>query len=94
LLSVDDPSWLEAEAAGKRVFGKALEANQTKSFAASRQIKILTGNRAGTSITYNGQPIGPLGDGRRVGVFIFTPHGWNPTSARSMAQRSPENVNP
>ena len=86
-VTAKEETWLEAEADGNRVFGKVLLANQTKSFDASRRIKLLTGNMAGTDVSYNGKQIGPLGKRHSIGAFIFTPQGWSEISARSVAQR-------
>jgi hypothetical protein len=84
-VTAKEKTWLEAETDGDKVFGKVLLANQTKSFDASRRIKILTGNMAGTDVSYNGKQIGLLGNRHSVGAFIFTPQGWSETSARSNA---------
>jgi hypothetical protein len=82
LVTAKEEIWLEAETDGNKVFAKVLLANQTKSFDASRQIKILTGNLAGTDVSYNGKQIGRLGNRHSVGAFIFTPQGWRDASAR------------
>jgi hypothetical protein len=87
LVTAKEEIWLEAETDGNKVFAKVLLANQTKSFDASRRIKILTGNMAGTDVSYNGKQIGPLGNRHSVGAFIFTPQGWSDASAREARPR-------
>jgi hypothetical protein len=82
LVTAKEETWLEAETDGNKVFAKVILANQTRSFDASRRIKILTGNLAGTDVSYNGKQIGPLGNRHGVGTFIFTPQGWRDASAR------------
>jgi Domain of unknown function (DUF4115) len=76
VVTAKEEIWLEAETDSDRVFSRMLPANQKKSFDASRQIKILTGNMRGTYVSYNGTPIGPLGSSHRVGAFLFTLQGW------------------
>jgi len=84
LVTAKEETWLEAETDGNKVFAKVLLANQTRTFDASRRIKILTGNMAGTDVSYNGKPIGQLGNRHSVGTFIFTPQGWRVASAREV----------
>jgi hypothetical protein len=76
VVTAKEEIWLEAETDSHRVFARLLQANQTKSFDASRQIKIVTGNLGGTHVSYNGTPVGPFGSGHRAGAFLFTPQGW------------------
>jgi archaellum component FlaC len=76
VVTAKEQIWLEAEADNNKVFAKVLLLNQTKSFDASQQIKIVTGNVAGTSVSYNGNEIGPLGYGHHIGAFLFTPQDW------------------
>jgi hypothetical protein len=87
LVTAKEETWLEVETDDNKVFAKVLLANQTRSFDASRRIKILTGNMAGTDVGYNGKQIGSLGNRHSVGTFIFTPQGWRDASARETGRR-------
>ena len=78
VVTAEEDSWVEAEADGKKVFAKLVQANQTRSFDASRQLMIRTGNLAGVTASHNGRPIGKLGNVHSAGRVLFTPAGWQP----------------
>jgi uncharacterized protein DUF4115 len=78
VLTAEEDAWVEAEADGKKVFAKLVQANQTRSFDATHRVMIRTGNLAGVTVSHNGKPIGKLGNVHAAGRVLFTSAGRQP----------------
>jgi len=60
-LSTTGRSWLRVVADGQRVFQGILEAGETRTWSAARDLSIRIGNAAAVQLIVNGRPLGPLG---------------------------------
>jgi cytoskeleton protein RodZ len=60
-IAATERSWVTVKADGQTVFQGILHANDVKSFQASKEFDVLTGNAQGVVLTLNGQTLKPLG---------------------------------
>ncbi|MDR7426835.1 MAG: DUF4115 domain-containing protein [Armatimonadota bacterium] len=61
VLSTTGRSWLRVAADGQRVFQGILEAGETRTWSAMRDLSVRIGNAAAVQLSVNGRPLGPLG---------------------------------
>ncbi len=73
VLSTTGRSWLRVVADGQRVFQGILEAGETRTWSAARDLSIRIGNAAAVRLTVNGRPLGTLGRPGQVVELRFPP---------------------
>ncbi|HEY3827374.1 MAG TPA: RodZ domain-containing protein [Bryobacteraceae bacterium] len=69
LTTHDQSAWIQVSVDGRITFSGMLKPNETREVSASEQVKILTGNAGGLTISLNGKTldsIGPVGQVRSV----------------------------
>lgn len=70
-LAAKEKTWVSVSSHGKTVFSGVLGPEQTKNFAATEDLKLLTGNAAGLHVRWNGKDIGPVGPRGQVRVVLL-----------------------
>ncbi len=65
-LTTTGKSWIRVIADGERVFQEILEAGNTRTWTAERELTIRIGNAAAVDLIVNGRPLGPLGGPGKV----------------------------
>jgi hypothetical protein len=81
-LSVNAPTWISANADGKRAIYRVLPAGSHETLTANGEIRVLTGNAGGVELTINGRPAGAMGKSGEVRTLRI-----NPTTAGSIGQK-------
>ncbi len=71
-----EPSWIWVRADGQFSFSGVLEANQTRTIAANRNVLLKLGNAGGVEVRFNGKVIGTVGGKGAVRTVQFTPGGF------------------
>jgi cytoskeleton protein RodZ len=75
-VEVKEDAWLNVTADGKTVIpGKTFRAGAQQVVRAGQKIVLVTGNAGGIDITFNGKPLGPVGNESEVRTLTFTPAG-------------------
>lgn len=72
-IKAEEPTWVAITLDGKRVYTGTLQPNETKVLNATGSVRVLVGNAGGLGVTYNGQPVGPLGPKGQVRILQVTP---------------------
>jgi len=98
-LIAQEPTWVSVRTDGEYSFSGTLDANQSRTVSANRNVVLKVGNAAGLDIRLNGKSIGPLGDSGTVRTIQFTSGGFHivPREApkpESPAEPAPEEPNP
>lgn len=71
-----EEAWINAIADGKTVIdNRTLQAGQQQLVRAGKKIILLTGNAGGIDVSFNGKPLGPLGNESERRELTFTPAG-------------------
>jgi cytoskeletal protein RodZ len=76
-LVAQEPTWVSVRADGQYSFSGTLDANQSRTVSANRNVVLKIGNAAGIDIRLNGKSIGPLGDSGTVRTIQFTSGGFH-----------------
>ncbi len=78
-ISATARSWISVRSDGKTVESITLDPENpersTRSYKAQERLKLIVGNPAGVSVTYNGKPEGALGANGHKTTVTFTPQG-------------------
>ncbi len=74
-MTASEPAWVQITADGKTVFTGTLQSNETKEIEAAEQVKILTGNAGGLTISLNGKTLDSLGPVGQVRTVRLTAEG-------------------
>jgi cytoskeletal protein RodZ len=98
-LIAQEPTWVSVRTDGNYSFSGTLDANQSRTVSANRNVVLRVGNAAGLEVRLNGKSIGPLGDAGTVRTFQFTSGGFHivprePPKPESPAEPAPEDPNP
>ena len=75
IISVEQHSWTRIVVDGETVFEGQAEPGTVLQYEGRESILVRTGNGAGLVVTYNGQPLGPLGRRGEVVERLFTTGG-------------------
>jgi cytoskeletal protein RodZ len=70
-----EASWVQITADGKPAFTGTLQSNETKQIAATEQVRILTGNAGGLTISLNGKTLDSLGPSGQIRSVKLTAEG-------------------
>jgi cytoskeleton protein RodZ len=74
-MTAHQASWVQITADGKPAFTGTLQSNETKQIAATEQVKILTGNAGGLTISLNGKTLDPIGPSGQIRSLKLTAEG-------------------
>jgi len=74
-MTAHQASWVQITADGKPAFTGTLQSNETKQIAAAEQVKILTGNAGGLTISLNGKTLDPIGPSGQIRSLKLTAEG-------------------
>jgi hypothetical protein len=75
VLNIEQQSWVHIEVDGEIVFEGLAKVGNVLQYQGSQSVLVLAGNAAGLNVTYNGQPLGPLGERGEVVERLFTTSG-------------------
>jgi len=76
IIEAKEEAWITAYADGQTVVsGKTLRAGEHEIVRAGRRITLVTGNAGGIEVSFNGKPLGPLGNESERRSLTFTPAG-------------------
>jgi hypothetical protein len=75
-ITASEPVWILARSDGKFAFTGTMEANQTRSVEAVKDVVLRLGNAGGVNITLNGKPVGVVGPRGQPRTVQFTSGGF------------------
>jgi cytoskeleton protein RodZ len=75
VVTAKEDSWVSITADGKSQIQKTLRAGNRKVVRAGKQVVLLTRNAGGIDVSYNGKPLGAIGNENEVRTMTFTPAG-------------------
>lgn len=75
VIKAKEDSWISVTADGRQVSHGILKADKQKFVRAGKQILITTGNAGGLDVSYNGKPVGVIGNESEARTLLFTPTG-------------------
>jgi cytoskeleton protein RodZ len=75
LIKAKEDTWISVVADGRRVSHGILKADKQRIIRAGKQILLTTGNAGGIDISFNGKPLGAIGNESEARTLIFTPTG-------------------
>ncbi len=75
VLSIEQQSWVRVEVDGETAFEGLAEVGNVLQYEGRDSVRVLAGNGAGLNVTYNGQPLGPLGKRGEVVERLYTTGG-------------------
>src|SRR5437868_2550692 len=70
-----EDSWISIVADGKSVMERVLSADKKKKIKAGKVLILRTGNAGGIEVTFNGVPLGPLGNETEPRTLTFNANG-------------------
>jgi cytoskeleton protein RodZ len=75
LIKAKEDSWVSIVVDGKSVMQKVLSADQARLIKAGKEIVLRTGNAGGIDVSFNGKPMGALGNENEPRTLIFSAAG-------------------
>lgn len=75
LVKAKEDAWVSIVADGKSVMEKVLSADRKKKVKAGKQVVLRTGNAGGIDVSFNGKPLGALGNENEPRTLTFTAAG-------------------
>ncbi|HET9364453.1 MAG TPA: RodZ domain-containing protein [Candidatus Angelobacter sp.] len=75
LVKAKEDAWVSIVADGKSVMEKILSADRKKKVKAGKQVVLRTGNAGGIDVSFNGKPLGALGNENEPRTLTFTAAG-------------------
>ena len=70
-----EQSWLSVSADGKSLGQQLLEAQETRTIRAQKEVRLRVGNVGGVEVSFNGKPVNIDGEPKQVKELTFTPDG-------------------
>ncbi|MDR3698015.1 MAG: helix-turn-helix domain-containing protein [Candidatus Sulfopaludibacter sp.] len=80
-ITAEEPSWVLVRTDGKFLFSGTMEANQTRTVEASKNLELRLGNAGGVTVVLNGKAIGAMGPKGQVRTVQFTSGGFQIVAA-------------
>jgi cytoskeleton protein RodZ len=75
IIKAKEDAWISVVADGRRVSHGILRADRQKFVRAGKQIIVTTGNAGGIDVSFNGKPLGAIGNESEARTLLFTPTG-------------------
>ena len=75
LIRAKEDAWVSIVADGKSVMQKVLAADKKKLVKAGKQVVLRTGNAGGIDVSFNGRPLGAIGNENEPRTLTFNPTG-------------------
>lgn len=75
LVKAKEDAWVSIVADGKSVMEKVLSADRKKKVKAGKEVVLRTGNAGGIDVSFNGKPLGALGNENEPRTLTFTAAG-------------------
>jgi len=75
IIKAKEDAWVSVVADGRRVSHGILKADKQRFIRAARQIVVKTGNAGGIDVSFNGRPLGAIGNESEARTLMFTPTG-------------------
>ena len=75
LVKAKEDAWVSIVADGKSVMQKVLSADRKKKIKAGKEVVLRTGNAGGIDVSFNGKPLGALGNENEPRTLTFTASG-------------------
>ncbi len=75
VIKAKEDAWISIIADGHTVAEGVLRADRQKMVKAAKQIQVKTGNAGGIEISYNGKPVGAIGNESETRTLMFTSSG-------------------
>ncbi|MBZ5532681.1 MAG: DUF4115 domain-containing protein [Acidobacteriia bacterium] len=75
VIKAKEDAWISVVADGRQVAHGTLRADKQKFVKAGRKIIVTTGNAGGLELSYNGKPLGVIGNESEARTLTFTPTG-------------------
>lgn len=75
IIKAKEDAWVSVVADGRRVSHGILKADKQRFVRAARQIVVKTGNAGGIDVSFNGHPLGAIGNESEARTLMFTPTG-------------------
>lgn len=75
IIKAKEDAWISVMADGRRVSHGILKADKQRFVRAARQIVVKTGNAGGIDVSFNGRPLGAIGNESEARTLMFTPTG-------------------
>lgn len=75
IIKAKEDAWVSVVADGRRVSHGILKADKQRFVRAARQIVVKTGNAGGIDVSFNGRPLGAIGNESEARTLMFTPTG-------------------
>jgi cytoskeleton protein RodZ len=76
-VQANEKTWMRIQADDHPEFEVLLQPEEAASWTAQHQFKILVGNAGGVEMSFDGKPLGPLGESGQV-VYLQLPNGIKP----------------
>jgi cytoskeleton protein RodZ len=70
-----EDAWISIVADGKSVMERVMNADKHKKIKAGKSLVLRTGNAGGIDVSFNGRPLGPLGNENEPRTLTFGPTG-------------------
>lgn len=75
LVKAKEDAWVSIVADGKSIMEKVLSADRKKKVKAGKEVVLRTGNAGGIDVSFNGKPLGALGNENEPRTLTFTAAG-------------------
>jgi cytoskeleton protein RodZ len=75
LVKAKEDAWVSIVADGKSVIQKVMSADRKKKVKAGKEVVLRTGNAGGIDVSFNGKPLGALGNENEPRTLTFTAAG-------------------
>jgi cytoskeleton protein RodZ len=74
-IKAKEDAWISVVADGRRVSHGILKADKQRIIRAGKQVLLTTGNAGGIDVSFNGKPLGAIGNEAEARTLLFTPAG-------------------
>jgi len=74
-IKAKEDSWVSIQADGRTVVEGTFKAGKQQPFVASKELVLKIGNAGGVEVSYNGKPVGPVGEQGQARTLTFNASG-------------------
>jgi hypothetical protein len=75
VIKAKEDAWVSIVADGRRVIHGVLKADKQRMIRAGKQVIVTTANAGGIDLSFNGRPMGVIGNESEARTLMFTPTG-------------------